>query len=100
MFKLLILIEPQEDWLNFEQAWPQFLALAEKMPGLVRETTSPIHARLHGSLPVSMVHELYFESRQALKAAMSSAEGVAAQSLRRGGGGPPTVDQACDRRRV
>ena len=32
MFKLIILVEPQEDWLQFEQAWPQFLAIAEKMP--------------------------------------------------------------------
>lgn len=81
MFKLVILIEPQEDSLEFEQDWPRFLALAEKMPGLVRETTSPVHSRLHGRFPVSMIHELYFESRRALKAAMSSPQGVAAGEM-------------------
>ena len=81
MYKLIILIEPQKDWLKFEQEWPQFLALAETMPGLVRETTSPIHTRVHGNLPVSMIHELYFESSEALKASMGSPEGVAAGQI-------------------
>ena len=75
MFKLIILIEPQSDWLQFEQDWPEFLSRAESMPGLVRESTSPIHNLIHGNLPVAMIHELYFEDRQALQAALESPQG-------------------------
>ena len=78
MVKLVILIEPQEYMHKFEQDWPQFLGLAEKMPGLVKETTSPIQSQLHGNLTVSMMHELFFESMDDLKEAMNSPEGVAA----------------------
>jgi len=81
MFKLVILIEAQQDWLKFEQKWPKFLKAAEQMPGLVRESTSPVHNRLHGSLDISMIHELYFEDRSALKNAMSSQEGQLAGQI-------------------
>ena len=75
MFKLIILVEPQEDWLQFEQAWPQFLAIAEKMPGLQREVNSPIYTTLHGNNEVAMIHELYFNSQEDLRLAMTSDEG-------------------------
>jgi uncharacterized protein (TIGR02118 family) len=92
MVKLVILIEPQEDWQKFEQDWPQFLALAEKMPSLVKEATSPIQSRLHGNVPVSMMHELFFESMDDLKEAMTSPEGVAAgQKLQEITGGKVTL---------
>lgn len=81
MFKLVILIEPQRDWLEFTQNWPKFLALAEKMPGLVKESISPIHSRLHGELFVSMIHELYFKTIDDLKEAMASPEGVEAGQM-------------------
>ena len=75
MYKLVILIEPQQDWQEFEQAWPKFLKLAEKMPGLIRETTSPVDRLLHGHYHVAMIHELYFESLQAAQDAMASPAG-------------------------
>lgn len=75
MFKLVILVEPQLDWLKFEQDWPKFLAVAENMPGLVRESSSPVHHKIHGNFSVSYIHELYFESLQALKDAMASEAG-------------------------
>lgn len=81
MHKLMILIEPQVDWHEFERDWPRFLVLAEKMPGLVKETTSKIQSCLHGSLPVAEVHEFFFESPEAAKQAMASPEGVAAGKM-------------------
>ncbi|MDH5505596.1 MAG: hypothetical protein OEZ02_00065 [Anaerolineae bacterium] len=75
MYKLVILIEPQTDWLAFEQAWPEFLKRAEAMPGLIRETTSPVDRVLHGEYNVSMIHELFFESMEAAKQAMASLAG-------------------------
>ena len=81
MFKLIILIEPQEDWLQFEQAWPEFLAIAEKMPGLQREVNSPIYTTLHGNNEVAMIHELYFNSQDDLRVAMTSDEGKEAGKI-------------------
>ena len=75
MYKLVILIEPQPDWQEFERVWPQFLKWAEKMPGLIRETTSPVDRLLHGHYHVAMVHELYFESLGAAQDAMASPAG-------------------------
>lgn len=75
MYKLVILIEPQPDWQEFERVWPEFLKLAEKMPGLIRETTSPVDQLLHGHYHVAMIHELYFDSMETAKQAMASPEG-------------------------
>lgn len=78
MYKLVILIEPQTEWQEFERIWPEFLKRAEKMPGLIRETTSPVDQLLHGHYHVGMIHELYFESMAAAKEAMASPKGVEA----------------------
>lgn len=75
MSKLVILIESQLDWLNFERRWPDFLKIAEQMPGLLRETSSPVHHKIHGNFSVGFIHELYFESMSALRTAMSSPQG-------------------------
>lgn len=81
MYKLVILIEPQTDIQAFEQVWPKFLKRAEKMPGLIRESTSHIDRLLHGKYHVLMMHELYFESLEAATEAMASPEGRVAGEL-------------------
>ena len=60
MYKLVILIKPLAEWDEFEAAWPQFLHLVEKMPGLRREATSRIDKTLFGDLRYSQIHELFF----------------------------------------
>ena len=81
MFKLVILIEPPSDMLKFEERWPEFLDQAEKMPGLKKETFSPVYAKIHGGNQVAMIHELYFESPDALREAMASEAGLAAGAV-------------------
>ncbi|MBX3002916.1 MAG: EthD family reductase [Anaerolineales bacterium] len=75
MYKLVILIEPQDDAAHFDSRWPLFLAEAERMPGLRREVTSHIDRVLHGSYPIHMIHELYFDSLAAVAEAMGSPAG-------------------------
>lgn len=75
MYKLMILIEPQDDWLQFEQQWPEFLKLAEQMPGLRREAASRVDRLLYGHYHVAYQHDLYFDSMQAAMDAMASKEG-------------------------
>lgn len=92
MYKLVILIEAQEDTARFDNRWPQFLALAEKMPGLRREVTSRVDRVLHGSFQVHLTHELFFDSLKAATEAMASVEGSAAgQVLQDISGGKVTL---------
>ena len=78
MHKLVILIEPQEDWLRFETEWPAFLHLAEALPGLQREATSRVDAFLYGQSHCHQMHELFFDSLASVENALASPEGQAA----------------------
>jgi uncharacterized protein (TIGR02118 family) len=75
MHKLVILIEHTEDEAALDAAWPQFLHLAESMPGLRRETTSRVEQYLYGPSLMALVHELYFDSLEAAQSAMASPQG-------------------------
>ncbi len=81
MYKLIILIEPDIDAEAFFDGWPQFLALAEQMPGLKREVSSPVHRRLFGNLEYLMAFELIFDSEKAFDDALASPEGTAAGQM-------------------
>lgn len=81
MHKLVILIESLSEENAFEELWPQFLHLAERMPGLLREATCHVEHNLYGACQPLMFHELYFDSVEAIQAAMSSPEGRAAGEL-------------------
>ncbi len=75
MYKLVILIETPEDEPAFNDEWPLFLFMAERMPGLRRETTSHVTKMMFGSTSYSLIHELFFDSLDDLKAALASQEG-------------------------
>lgn len=75
MYKLVILVEPQDHSAEFDRRWPEFLAAAERMPQLRREVTAHVDRVLHGKLGAHMIHELYFDSLKAAADAMASAEG-------------------------
>jgi uncharacterized protein (TIGR02118 family) len=77
MFKLIILIEPPQDQQAFEEAWPRFLHEAERMPGLQQEATVRIVDTLFGEPRFSKIHELFFNPREDLQAAMISPSGQA-----------------------
>lgn len=84
MYKLLIMIDNPQDVALFEQSWPEFLHQAETMPGLRRESTSRVSSTVFGDSSIGMIHELFFDSLEDLKAAMASPQGQAAgQTLQR-----------------
>jgi uncharacterized protein (TIGR02118 family) len=92
MYKLIILVGALEDYQRFDDQWPDFLAAAEKMPGLLREVTSRVDRVIYGEQPVHLVHELHFESLKAAADAMGSPEGEAAgQILQAISGGQVTL---------
>jgi uncharacterized protein (TIGR02118 family) len=92
MRKLVILIEPPADEEVFGETWPQFLRLSEQMPGLRREASSAVDEVLYGNCRPVLIHELFFDSLEAIQEAMSSPEGRAAgERLQRMTGGRMTL---------
>jgi hypothetical protein len=82
------MIEPPEDSLEFDEAWPLFLRHAEKMPGLIREATVRVSKTIFGPLDLYMIHELFFETQEDVQAAMESPQGhVSGQVLQKITGG-------------
>ena len=81
MYKLVILIEPLEDQETFDDNWPEFLHHAERMPGLLSETSGHVDPFLYGSQEYARMHELYFNSREDAQSALTSAHGRAAGAL-------------------
>jgi uncharacterized protein (TIGR02118 family) len=79
MYKLIALFTKPEDVEEFEQRWSnEFVGLAEKMPGLRRATVSHIEGGPAGPLPYHLIHEFYFDDKDALLKAMTSPEGTSA----------------------
>ena len=81
MHKLVILIEPLDDWSALEDRWPQFLHLVEEMPGLRLEATSRIDQFIYGRQPYVQMHELYFDTLSQAEKALASPEGQSAGRL-------------------
>lgn len=77
MYKLVIFFLPPHSWAGFEQGWQKFLGLAEQMPGLRKEVVSDVDETVFGppDLNCRKIHELYFDSRQALETALNSEAG-------------------------
>lgn len=79
MHKITIFFYPplERREAEFQMDWQKFMGLAEKMPGLRRETVSEVQQFIYGSQGhrYAKIHELYFDSRAALEAALGSEEG-------------------------
>jgi hypothetical protein len=92
LHKLVIWIEPLADWERFEAEWPEFLRLAEALPGLRREATSRVEQFLYGNAHCRWVHELFFDSLAEAESALASAQGqVAGRRLQQMTGGRMTL---------
>jgi uncharacterized protein (TIGR02118 family) len=81
MHKLVIMVELLKDETRFDEMWPEFLHVSERMPGLVKEATCRVESTLFGSFQPALLHELYFKSVSDIQKAMSSPEGRAAGEL-------------------
>jgi uncharacterized protein (TIGR02118 family) len=78
MHKLIILIESPENEADFEERWPEFISLSAMIPGLRRETTSRVTYKMFGNSLYSLIHELYFDSADAIRQALNSPIGTQA----------------------
>ena len=77
MYKLVIFFFPPFAWASFEPGWQKFLGLAEQMPGLRKEAVGDVDKLVFGppNMNYKKIHELYFDSREDLEAALRSDEG-------------------------
>ncbi len=79
MVKLIALYKKPENPAEFDRLYfESHLPLARKMPGLQKADVSKITGAPQGDCEYYMVAQLYFDSMEALTAAMSSEEGRAA----------------------
>ncbi|MBL8094279.1 MAG: EthD family reductase [Anaerolineales bacterium] len=79
MVKLILLFRETKPDANVLIGWStRFVPQAERMPGLRRVTVSHVEGGPAGPSDVRLIHELYFDDRAALTAAMGSPEGIAA----------------------
>lgn len=77
MYKMVILFLQPFALVTFEQGWQKFLGLAEQMPGLRKEAVGDIDELVYGqpNMNYKKIHELYFDSREDLEAALASEAG-------------------------
>ena len=78
MYKLVIVFfQALKTPESFRMGWQKFLGLAEQMPGLRKEVVSDIDELVFGpkSMDYKKIHELYFDSREDLEAALNSDAG-------------------------
>ena len=77
MHKLIILFEQDPLGTAFQPGWQRFLSLAEKIPGLRGQLVSNVERLVFGKPEHTYVriHELLFDTREALETALRSPEG-------------------------
>lgn len=79
MHKLILLFKAPPDIESFEAAFAaQHVPSITQMPGLVKATVTRGIAGPRGPAPFHIIHELYFDSLDALRKGLESPEGRAA----------------------
>ncbi|HKZ45006.1 MAG TPA: EthD family reductase [Anaerolineales bacterium] len=79
MYKMVILFEQPINDGSFQENWQIFMGMAEKMPRLRREVVSRIDKVVYSrdGKQYDRMHELIFDSRDALETALQSQSGIA-----------------------
>ena len=95
MPKLIVLYPPPKDAMTFEGRYRSEHApmVHDKIPGLKKFLSAQVLGTPAGAAPYQRVAELYFESMEALQAAMASPGGqtTVAHAMEISTGGPPVV---------
>jgi uncharacterized protein (TIGR02118 family) len=76
MHKLMVVFRSSDDSLRLETQWStEFVARAERMPGLRRVSVSRVVGGPGGATDIKLLHELYFDDLEALQVALASEQG-------------------------
>jgi uncharacterized protein (TIGR02118 family) len=77
MYKLIVLFEQPLNEMEFQGNWQIFMGLAEKLPRLRKEVVSSVQQVVHApdGRHFTRIHELIFDSRDALETALQTKAG-------------------------
>jgi len=81
MKQLLILIPSTVNLEKLDLGWPEFLAAAEKMPGLMKESISTVTHSLSGTSPILRCYSFTFPDLQKLQEGLTSPSGQKAGKI-------------------
>lgn len=96
MVKLVVLFRTRNRKMGYGDEYNQFLMLTDDMPGLRRKAVNVVYAGPGGFRPYENIIELYFDDREALRAALTSDVGVEAGNLLVKFAGPDAVSLFVD----
>lgn len=75
MYQLLILIPLTVDINRFDEGWPKFLKLAEKLEGLNIESISRIDRCIYGRNDLQRIYSFIFKDKSSFESALTSPAG-------------------------
>ena len=81
MYQLIILLPAGLDLHSFDEGWPQFLELAESLPGLIRESITRFDQVIYGSENIQRMYTFGFPDKKSLESALVSESGQKAGNL-------------------
>ena len=81
MYQMVIILPSTLDIKKFDERWPEFLEVAEQMPGLIQESVTRFDQVLFGSSDVLRLYTFSFKDRQSLEQALTTQVGEKAGSL-------------------
>lgn len=81
MYQLLILIPFTVNINSFDEGWPDFLAAAEDMNGLIRESVSRIDRGIYGQNSLQRIYSFLFHDKTAFENALISPAGELAGKI-------------------
>ena len=81
MYQLIILLPTGLDLHSFDEGWPQFLDIAEQMPGLIQESITRFDQILYGSETIQRIYTFSFHDKKSLENALVSEQGQKAGNL-------------------
>lgn len=96
MVKLVVLLRSGARTLAYTENYNEFLMKLEELPGLRRKAVSTVYGATGGAVPFSHIIEVYFDSREAMEAALTSPAGVEAGRILRQFAGPDAVNLFAD----
>ena len=79
IYKLIILFQHPADLAEFQRRWSEeFVPLAEQLPDVRRIVVSHVDSGPAGEVEFHLIHEIHFDNKAALTAALASPAGVRA----------------------
>ena len=80
-YQLLVLIPLSVEIQSFDEGWPEFLKVAEKMPGLIQESVIRIDNCIYGQNHLRRIYSFSFQDSASLEKALLSPPGEEAGKI-------------------